>query len=444
MDKNKTEAIAAPAATAAPATDAGSADKPEEVAPNGAANPVASSDLKATDKVAEPTDETAKNDAAEANTNVASADAADDKGEVASKKDEDVKAEGKPKDEAAQPLASGTGANHELPSYLANNIPLRQFFEALPNIVDKVGHGEMWGIELKDSKHIPTVNVLIKFLHANDGDIKLAIEQLTKALSWRKTNKPLELVNKVFDENKFKDLGFVTTYEGASGLQVVFTWNIYGAVENIKATFENVEEFLQWRVALMELAIQELKLDEATTVIDYNGEDPYQMIQVHDYKNVSFLRMDPAIRKASRETIEVFSMAYPELLKEKFFVNVPAVMGWVFGALKVFLSKKTIQKFHPISNGANLAREFDDFGINLPPLYGGKGYVLDAQGRAPRLAPKERAQSTTTTSQQLNDPNETASTKSKGKARASEDANPVEDVADGKEPATKTDTPIPN
>lgn len=123
----------------------------------------------------------------------------------------------------------------------------------------------------------------------------------------------------------------------------------------------------------MELAIRELKLGEATTVMDYNGEDPFQMLQVHDYQNVSFLRMNPTIRNASRRTIEVFSMAYPELLKEKFFVNVPLVMGWVFTALKVFLSKNTVRKFHPITNGANLAREFSGFGSEIPKVYGGKG-----------------------------------------------------------------------
>lgn len=135
----------------------------------------------------------------------------------------------------------------------------------------------------------------------------------------------------------------------------------------------------------MELAIQELKLDEATTVIDYDGEDPYQMFQVHDYQNVSFLRMNPTIRAASRTTIEVFSMAYPELLKEKFFVNVPAIMGWMFAAMKVFLSKNTTRKFHPIANGANLAREFSDFGDSIPKTYGGKGGELKESAKTVSL-----------------------------------------------------------
>ena len=123
----------------------------------------------------------------------------------------------------------------------------------------------------------------------------------------------------------------------------------------------------------MELSIQQLDLASATEIIPEKGEDPYRMIQVHDYMNVSFLRMDPTIRAASKETIQTFSMAYPELLKEKFFVNVPLVMGWVFGAMKLFLSAETIKKFHPLSYGSSLAGEVTGFGTQLPTAYGGKG-----------------------------------------------------------------------
>ena len=97
------------------------------------------------------------------------------------------------------------------------------------------------------------------------------------------------------------------------------------------------------------------------------------MVQVHDYLDVSFLRMDPNVKAASKKTIETFSMAYPELLKEKFFVNVPLVMGWVFGAMKLFLSADTVKKFHPLSYGSSLAAELPEFGKDLPSAYGGKG-----------------------------------------------------------------------
>lgn len=141
----------------------------------------------------------------------------------------------------------------------------------------------------------------------------------------------------------------------------------------------------------MEMAVQELKMKDATTVIEYDGEnDPYQMIQVHDYLNVKFFRMDPSVRAASKKTIEVFATAYPELLREKFFVNVPAVMGWLFGAMKLLLSRNTTKKFHPIANGANLAREFPTaVSENIPKAYGGKGLELKEGARTVPLVEDE-------------------------------------------------------
>lgn len=142
--------------------------------------------------------------------------------------------------------------------------------------------------------------------------------------------------------------------------------------------------FVKWRAALMEMAVQEMNLNDAKEVIDYdrNGNDPYQLIQVHDYQNVKFFRVDPTVRAASRKTIDVFSTAYPELLSEKFFVNVPAIMGWMFSAMKLILSRNTTRKFHPITNGENLAREFPEaIAACLPKAYGGEGPELKDQAR---------------------------------------------------------------
>ena len=114
------------------------------------------------------------------------------------------------------------------------------------------------------------------------------------------------------------------------------------------------------------------------------------MIQVHDYKNVSFLRLDSGVKKASTGTVKTFGTVYPELLSKKYFVNVPWFMTWVYSFVKGFIAPKTFKKLNTIANGAELAKEFGEYGYNLPPLYGGKGYVLDAQGVAPRLVPNER------------------------------------------------------
>ncbi|RJE19680.1 hypothetical protein PHISCL_07978 [Aspergillus sclerotialis] len=310
----------------------------------------------------------------------------------------------------------------EKPAYLANNPILGQFINRLPTILSNTGHGEMWGVDLKDGNDIPTVNIMIKFLRANEGDLKLAEEQLTKSLKWRKTMNPLSLAETGrYNASKFGGLGYLTVYTDSDGKETVTTWNIYGGVKDIDATFGDADEFIKWRVALMELAIKDLKLGEATSVIEYDGEDPYQMIQVHDYQNVKFLRMNPTIRAATKKTIDVFSTAYPELLREKFFVNVPAIMGWMFAAMKMFLSKNTTRKFHPISNGVNLAREFPTLESKFPKAYGGKGPELQESARAVMLeepSPSEAAKK---------EPSKETADDGKKEASAEEANKPVKD-----------------
>lgn len=148
---------------------------------------------------------------------------------------------------AAEPKSQATETESKpedtRPAYLSKNPALSAFFEKLPKILKATGHNEMWGVSLKDSDDIPTVNILIKFLHANEGNLKEAEDQLTKALEWRKTMKPLGLVeNASFPKDKFNGLGYVTTYNDPKSGKAIFTWNIYGSVKDIDATFGNLDE----------------------------------------------------------------------------------------------------------------------------------------------------------------------------------------------------------
>ncbi|KAH7018547.1 CRAL-TRIO domain-containing protein [Microdochium trichocladiopsis] len=264
-------------------------------------------------------------------------------------------------------------------------------------VASKHAHKEIWGVTLADpATHIPSQIILQKYLNANDGDIVKARDQLTKTLDWRAKTKPLELLEKSFSKTKFSGLGYVTVHSATSaGSQEpeqteVFTWNIYGAVKDMNETFGSLEEFIEWRVTLMEQAVHALNLPSATKAIT-SSYDPYKIFQVHDYKTISFFRPPPKVKNASTETIKVLALAYPELLKEKFFVNVPALMGFMYGLMKLFVAAKTIKKFHPMSNGGALALEFPDskvagLGDMLPKEYGGKGEDLAVQGKETKLA----------------------------------------------------------
>lgn len=130
------------------------------------------------------------------------------------------------------------------PAYLKNNPALSQFFDRLAEIVKTTEYSEMWGVSLQqDSSHAPTINVLIKYLRANEGNVRLAETQLTDSLKWRKSMSPIELAETgSYSASKFAGMGYLTNYKDSNGKETVVTWNIYGGVKDLGNTFYDADE----------------------------------------------------------------------------------------------------------------------------------------------------------------------------------------------------------
>ena len=235
MAQSQAETEKAAQPTPAPAAEEKTPEKAPDATANGSANGAATGGSEAVEETAKPS-----KDATEITTeDVSKESTAEDKKEE--KKDDD-----KPKEEVDGQKADEKVDEKEpakkQPAYLANNKPLSDLCDALPSVIEKTGHSEMWGVQLRDREDAPTVNILMKYLRANDGDAKAAAEQLTNSLEWRKKIDPLALAEATFPAGKFKDLGFVTTYEDEKNGRAVFTWNVYGSVKDIKKTFGEVDE----------------------------------------------------------------------------------------------------------------------------------------------------------------------------------------------------------
>lgn len=238
----------------------------------------------------------------------------------------------------------------------------KEYETAAVEAFEETSYQEIFGLNYStdpstwDKGHI---NVLRKFLTANNGDVEAAKKQLVGALKWRKEYKPLDSMKEEFDPELCK-LGLVTQSPDKN----VVVWNLYGAVKNPGEFFAQLDKFIRWRVMLHETALSHL---------DFSSDTRDKMDQVHDYMNVSFLRMDSTIRNASKKVIEMFQSYYPETLNLKFFVNVPYLMMFVFKIVSSFSQGETIKKFRVISNGTSLN---NDLGNWIPKTYGGKAENL--------------------------------------------------------------------
>ncbi|WOO79391.1 Phosphatidylinositol transfer protein SFH5 [Vanrija pseudolonga] len=289
---------------------------------------------------------------------------------------------------AAEPTKAltSTPAATAAPTWeLTPDTPIAALFARLPAILSAAEHPHIWGVTLSAAEPaaFSTLLVLQKYLRSVANDVDQAAAALEKTLRWRKEFGLDAGADPREYGADFDGLGYVTTVGVGAGTREVVTWNVYGAVKSLSATFGDLDRFLHWRVALMERAVARLDLAHTSTPIpDYGqGDDPHRLAQVHVYDGVSFLRMDPHVKAASKATIELMAAHYPETLSRKFFVGVPLLMSWVFSAVRLFISAETAKKFVVVSYMANLAPELGDK-ADVPVVFGGEaGSLAELEAR---------------------------------------------------------------
>lgn len=244
--------------------------------------------------------------------------------------------------------------------------------KTVPQILEQVGYSELFGHEI-NSKNDEYFNkdvfdaLMFKFLIANDFKLEESKQQLSKTLKWRKEFNPLKAAFIEEHDPKFKLLGVLTNYPSAAPNTKIITWNLYGASNNAKEFFKDLNKFLRYRVGLMEKCI---------ALLDFTDPTNNFITQIHDYKGVSFLKLDPDIKAGSKATIEIFQSYYPELLNKKFFINIPKVLYWIYEFIKKLLPGKTVDKFIMLSDSKSL---INYLGSEIPASYGGKGVDIYKQ-----------------------------------------------------------------
>ncbi|KAK9454483.1 CRAL-TRIO domain-containing protein [Dipodascopsis uninucleata] len=256
------------------------------------------------------------------------------------------------------------------------------FIGAVPDVVKDADYSELYGHDLSE-RSLATDTLIYKFLIANKYVVPDARKQLLDTLQWRKEFRPLAAAFEETHDSKFDGLGYITE---SPDTKEIITWNLYGqAAGKPEIVFGDVDAFLRWRIGVMERGLQ---------MLDF-ASDRTQISQVHDYANVSFLRMDPNAKNASKVAVSIFQKYYPELLGKKYFINVPLVMGWMFTAMKLIVSRDTMSKFVVLSYGSSLV---DYAGKSIPTVYGGQGPSLKEQDLSASIKPPAGFEPTSTIS----------------------------------------------
>lgn len=165
----------------------------------------------------------------------------------------------------------------------------------------------IWGVPLLPSKGNDATNVvLLKFLRAREFKVAESFEMLKKTLQWRKDFK----IDTILDEEFGADLASAAYMSGADREGHPICYNIFGALdseemyEKTLATEEKREQFLRWRVQLMEKGIQKL---------DFKPGCVNSLVQVNDLKN-SPGPSKKEVRVALNKAVALLQDNYPEFV----------------------------------------------------------------------------------------------------------------------------------
>ncbi|KAJ7977240.1 patellin-4-like [Quillaja saponaria] len=196
----------------------------------------------------------------------------------------------------------------------------------------------LWGVPLLPSKgHEGTDIVLMKFLKEKDFKVSEAFEMLRNTLKWRKEYK----IDKILDEKLDSEFGNLLYLKGMDREGHPLYYSVDGASKDKElhgkayGTEENRDEFLRWRVQLMEKGIKHLEFKEGGV---------NSIVQIIDLKNVTGTGAKE-FSSVSKKAIMLFQNNYPGLIHKNILVNVPFWFYTSHVLLSRFMNQKTKRKF---------------------------------------------------------------------------------------------------
>lgn len=163
----------------------------------------------------------------------------------------------------------------------------------------------LWGVPLLPSKaDIATDVILLKFLRAREFKVNEAFEMLRNTLQWRKENNIDSILNEDFDAD-FESLAYMNGVDRQGHPVCYNNFGLLGDHEmynKILGTQEKRENFLRWRIQLMEKGIQKF---------DFKPGGVCSMLQIIDLKD-SPGPSRKEFRIAARQVIVTLQDNYPE------------------------------------------------------------------------------------------------------------------------------------
>ncbi|KAF6166165.1 hypothetical protein GIB67_023875 [Kingdonia uniflora] len=208
--------------------------------------------------------------------------------------------------------------------------------EEIIEVVDK--DISLWGVPLLPSKGADCTDViLLKFLRAREFKVNEAYEMLINTLRWRKDFN----IESPVDNELAAELSSVAYMDGVDRNGHPICYNICGVFDSeelyqkVFGTEEKRQNFLRWRLQLMEKGIEKL---------DLKPEGISSLLQINDLKN-SPGPSKKEFRSATKQAVALLQDNYPEFVARDIFINVPFWYYAFNAVLSPFFTMRTKSKF---------------------------------------------------------------------------------------------------
>jgi hypothetical protein len=180
----------------------------------------------------------------------------------------------------------------------------------------------LWGVPLLPTKgHAGTDDVLLKFLRAKDFRVPDAFEMLRKTLKWRTEYQ----ADRILEEKLGSHLGNVVCLKSRDREGRPVCYVTYGAFNNREfyrkayGSEERCNEFVRWRVQLMERCIQKMSFESGGV---------NSILQISDLNNSPRQNLKE-LRAVRKKTMILLQDNYPEFL-HKIVSEYNQEDNWVF------------------------------------------------------------------------------------------------------------------
>ncbi|OJJ46503.1 hypothetical protein ASPZODRAFT_152010 [Penicilliopsis zonata CBS 506.65] len=243
------------------------------------------------------------------------------------------------------------------------------FRDALPSILIKSRHTDIWGVDLKHAEW-PTVKIILeKFLKSHSAIPALQVSRarvsLERTLEWRCFSKPSAVLPEAKAILPELDLCHITFNDGQYVLWVSLDEMTMKGYLPIHESLATSRGLVNLGLAVMEklstLLMQDLHGRPACCVIEFKR---------HSFPNTrkkpqSFQGM---LRKALEDLVRLIRNHYPNILAKAYIIN-PCGEYLAYMDISEALLRDTVLLKNPVDLGQYL-------GSQLPPRYGGTGESL--------------------------------------------------------------------